>query len=343
MGGMVWRSRWSRLVPAWRAAWLLALAVSLVGSTEAVGVEGGRFANRADWPWFATVNDGASAGCGAVLISPSRMLTSAGCAGGRGDRVQFASFRRTTTGAAYHPRFARHLRRAADRECRLRLCAPALAVLWLNRPVRSVRPVAVAIPRPGPAVMIGVGRFERASGRLRQAEMLIRDTPRCTRVFHRLFGPHTMVCAVNHAGAVPCSTDLGGPLMQSDGARWKVVGVLSHWGRHIDCGQLDHPVLFAKTDRFREFLYDRRIEPWPAARGPARVTGDARVNGTLRCVPPRFTLRPFRLTYRWEGSLEATGATYVVRQDDVGISVSCLIGAWNLYGEGIASAERMIP
>lgn len=327
-----------------RVASLLALAASVLAADVAAGVGGGRVVNRSQWPWFVTLGEGAGAECGAVLISPRRVLTSATCASGRGDHLHFVGFGRTTTGAAEHPRFARHERMtASDRDCPLRACAPDLAVLWLDRPVRSVQPVALAAPRPGPAVMIGVGLYERGSGKLRQADMLIRNTPRCTQVYRRLFGPHTMLCAVNHHGAVPCSSDLGGPLLQFDGARWSVVGVISHWGRHIDCGNLDHPVLFAKTDRFRDFLYDRRLQRWPEPHGDARISGAARVGASLRCSPPRFTPRPLGFSFRWVGTDETTDATYEVQQDDVGNTLTCLVDAWNRYGSGVASGEREVP
>ena len=122
-----------------------------------------------------------------------------------------------------------------------------------------------------------------------------------------------MLCAVNHHGAVPCSTDRGGPLLQFDGASWNVVGVISEWGRRIDCGNLDHPVLFAKTERFHEFLRDPRLQRWPEPHDDPRISGPGRVGTLLRCSPPRFTPRPLGFASRWIGSDETAGATYEVQ------------------------------
>ena len=69
--------------------------------------------------------------------------------------------------------------------------------------------------------------------------------------------------------------DRGGPLLQSDGVHWSVVGVISGWGFDTDCADAGRPVVFAKTHRFRAFAYGRTTIAWPTAAGVATIAGDS--------------------------------------------------------------------
>jgi secreted trypsin-like serine protease len=340
---------------------ILAATVALVGLPAAApAVVGGTPARPRDYPWYASIM-----GCGGSLIAPDRVLTAAHCVTGATPkqigrvRIAGSARLRRVVAVASEPRFV--ARRLGGRE-NPETAQDDVAVLALDKPVAGVRPLRLIGPadsgltRPGHAVRLigrglthtgGTAPFLPGVKGLRQTTLRTISDATCASywrhypnpAYHRnAFVGGVMLCAVDPRQGLParalrrsiCQGDSGGPLLARDRAGSFVqAGVVSWLGDRCGTG----PSVFAEVAALRAFI-DQRDEPWaPDPAGPpAKITGDARVGGTLTCTSPPWRIAPARIEYRWTSYRSLRGdrqvqrgpsPTYVVRPSDANRFVRC--------------------
>src|SRR5215203_4865625 len=128
----------------WRVA-VFGLSVSVVVASPAGGVVGGAPVKPSTTPWFAELPF-----CGGALIAPDRVATAAHCVAGLPLR-DIARVRlgdgtvRRASGIAIAPRY---LRRALDGTDNRDAPADDIAIVVLDAPVTSVRPLALPVSQP---------------------------------------------------------------------------------------------------------------------------------------------------------------------------------------------------
>lgn len=73
------------------------------------------------------------------------------------------------------------------------------------------------------------------------------------------------------------------------------------------------------------------------------VSGTGEVDETLSCTRGTW-VRAVRYTYQWQSDGEdvdgETSTTYVVREDDVGVNVRCVVTAHNVSGHNAANSNN---
>jgi hypothetical protein len=152
-----------------------------------------------------------------------------------------------------------------------------------------------------------------------------------------------MLCAVDVNGRAPlssaCNGDSGGAMYAGSHARPVLLGVTSWVGP--GCGTDHLPSVAARISRYRAFALASAPVWAPAAAGPATVSGDARVGGTLACSGPDWLVPPDRIDLVWERPAArtvrvGTGPTYVPRKADAGKIIACHVIATNAGGQSSA-------
>ena len=326
-----------------------ALLLSLVAATPAQAVIGGKPLAPSAAPWFVPAGI-----CGGVLIAPDRVATAAHCT----DPIDLRDFESVKVG--------RETRRG------IRVALPAtwptrrpdragddVAIIQLDRPVTSVRPVPLLQPGarlPDRVRILGQGttRVDGPTGRtpLREATLRTLRDPACERLWKRSrseyrghFRPAAEVCAIDADGRAPldsvCAGDSGGPILAGTRARPVLVGIISWTGER--CGADKLPTVGADASHFRAFLSAAAPVWAPVPGGSPVVTRDG---ATLTCSLPPWTGSPDRIDYRWqrrvrgddgyEFTVVATGPTYVPVAADRGQLVMCEALGVNAGGRTLA-------
>lgn len=295
----------------------MALSVTALGApatTEAI--VGGHVVAKSSYPWHVVIDDN----CAGVLVSPSRVLTSANCINESflkpGERLRIHSQRPRIAGIANHPLWVREEFALAD-ECKLSpdciyngdflgiycntgmICPHDVALIGLDRPVRLPQLPRLAASSSGSRVTaIGAGVTDPDSedddGRLRAVTLKRISDRACAqryaragRAWLRTFDASTMLCAADASKprrAGLCIADWGGPLLSRAGGHWRVVGIAS-WNR--DCGRGGWPSVFSDVWQARSFIRSKHPSWLPAMkRNAARLTGTPRVGEALTCLAP---------------------------------------------------------
>ena len=295
------------------AASAVAAAALLAGAAPGGAVVGGQPADRADYPFFATVG-GTRAACGGTLVAPDRVLTATHCRDvvDVGDRVRVGPdevVRRVELLAAHPFNVRRTAKQHSDAP------APAdIMLLKLAAPVDGIAPAAIGSPEenltaPGTlATTIGVGATRPnggGGGSLREGEVRIQGERRCRRELPNRAWRRWSLCTRDPRLPDPdaqrpftsaCFGDSGGPLLVEHAGAPRVVGVVS-FGSF--CGRRHDPEIYADAVRARNFIL-ADDPPWaPLANGRAEITGRLRVGNRVRCEIDWIVAPTQDVSYFW--------------------------------------------
>lgn len=305
------------------------LAVLVVTSPPAAqALIDGRVAPAGAYPWMAALvstgirPESAPAGqfCGAVLVSPTRVVTAAHCmsvvTSPRSFRVVIGRSRLSGSdgesipvrGWAQEPRYPR----GADSST----FPYDIAVVELARrakatPIEIVRPSEMAAMALGaPARALGFGGIrqvapdpftdadEVAADTLREADFSIVDAATCERVNGRYIVASVMACAIGAGNrSLTCHGDSGGPLVVPVAGTWRLVGLTSF--TPAKCGAPAVPDVFASAIGMAGFVISKRPVLAPAPLARPTVTGAPRVGVRLRCSRGTWRGGKGRVNYRW--------------------------------------------
>ena len=332
-----------------RAAGLVA-CLCLLFAAPAEAIVDGTPAKRSEFPFFAVVGTG----CGGALIAPDRVLTAAHCTEALNEsdavRVGPRAERRTVRRRAINPL---HFRELQKMEREFPPPAADLMLLQLDRPVRSVEPVRIAVAAealtaPGTTVTtIGRGASSAeggGEGAFRKGTVELQPTSACPDELYTALLREWSLCTRDPRMAdrsypgpfvSACFGDSGGPLLAAGAGGPRLVGVVS-WGPR--CGTERDPEIYANAVAGRRFALDPTPVWAPQAVGGPRVTGVPRVGRTVTCQV-RWLVRPSRkLSYSFvlDGKQVQEGRrpSYRLRPADRGKQVSCGAGGETAGGRG---------
>jgi hypothetical protein len=226
-----------------------------------------------------------------------------------------------------------------------------IAIVGLDPPVSGVTPMALQAPGarlPQRVRLLGRGRTvapgQRGDkqGQLREALLASVSNGACTRIWRHQrgnqgerFSAARMLCAIDADGRAPlssgCNGDSGGPMYSGTDRRPRLLGVISWGGKR--CGADHLPSVGAEVARYRAFVLAPDPVWAPRPTSPVRISGDARVGGTLTCTPPTFDAPVDALTIQWlDRGVLATGPSYSVQARDAGRNLTCQVVATTAGG-----------
>jgi Trypsin len=337
---------------------LLAVAVGVLGlavvPAGASAVVGGQHVAFRAVPWFISFP---SLGCGGTLVAVDRVVTAAHCVGG----LRPADLGRVRVGRQV--RRVVHLALAPGWEAATRAMYPDdIAIVGLDAPVTRVRPVPLQAPRArlprrvrllGRGRTVAPGRGGDEEGQLREAQLAGLGDGACARLWRRhprhgdRFSATRMLCAIDADGRAPlssgCNGDSGGPAYSGTHRRPRLLGVIS-WG-DPRCGAGHLPSVSAEVAHDRHFVLAPHPVWEPRPTGPAHISGDTRVGGTLICTPPAFDAPVDTITFEWRDrdfAVVATGPSYMVQARDSGHDISCEATASTAGGPTTTAASVVI-
>ncbi|XP_032522290.2 venom protease-like [Danaus plexippus] len=233
-------------------------------------VTGASPANPREWPWMASVTpEGRDQWCGGSLITDRHVLSAAHCTYGYEPSELFVrlgeyDFKRTNDSRSYN------FRVIEKREHEMFDSATYhhdVVILKLHRAaVFNTYVWPICLPPRGLeldneiATVIGWGTQwygGPASHVLMEVSVPIWTREKCTPAFSDSVFNETLCAGGPNGGKDACQGDSGGPLMyQMSSGRWTVVGVVS-WG--LRCGEAEHPGLYARVDRYLEWILRNSI------------------------------------------------------------------------------------
>ncbi|XP_045139998.1 transmembrane protease serine 11G-like [Echinops telfairi] len=220
-------------------------------------------ADKAAWPWQASLQIGGIHFCGATLISKEWLLSAAHCFDTyKNPKLWMVSFgttlspslmRRNVQSIIIHENYAAH--KHEDDIAVVRLASP---VIFSDDVHRVCLPDAdfPILPKTT-AFVTGWGALTKDGhfpNTLREAQVEILSNDVCNSV--SVYGGAVssgMICAGYLAGGQDaCEGDSGGPLVTArDRNIWYLIGIVS-WG--IDCGKPNKPGLYTKVTRYRDWI-----------------------------------------------------------------------------------------
>ncbi|XP_012929401.2 transmembrane protease serine 11G-like [Heterocephalus glaber] len=223
----------------------------------------GQIANKAAWPWQASLQMDGMHFCGASLISADWLLTAAHCFDThKNPKLWMASFgttlrsplmRRKVLSIIVHENYAAH--KHEDDIAVVKLSTP---VLFSENVHRVCLPGATFEVLPESKVFVTGWGGLKANGpfpnTLRQVEVEVISSDVCNRVY--VYGGAVssgMICAGFLTGERDaCEGDSGGPLViVQDQNIWYLIGIVS-WG--IGCGKENKPGLYTKVTHYRDWI-----------------------------------------------------------------------------------------
>jgi secreted trypsin-like serine protease len=264
---------------------LAAVAIALPSlAPPAAAIIGGHSTSSATVPWQAAINlsDGPDhSGCGAVIVSPSWILTSAHCvkSADPSDFQVYTGLDHAAHVSSYaHSVDAVVIHRDYDPDAPTTDSAGMvivdgtvdddIAMVHLRRPLRVsalTRPVFLPSARDEAAIwtgdvlsVSGWGQVSRSGGRraavLQSASVRMLGKPgaRCGR--YRQIPPKTLLCAGRLGGGVDsCDGDSGGPLTDRVGTRTVLIGLVS---TGQGCADPRYPGLYTRVRLYVPWIVD---------------------------------------------------------------------------------------
>ncbi|KAM5271735.1 transmembrane protease serine 11G-like [Ctenodactylus gundi] len=226
-------------------------------------IANGQIANKANWPWQASLQVDGIHFCGASLISEDWLLTAAHCFDiYKNPKLWMASFgttlkprlmSRRVQSIITHENYAAH--KHEDDIAVVRLSAP---VLFSEEVHRICLPDSTFEVLPRSKVFVTGWGALKANGpfpnTLRQVEVEVISNDICNRV--NVYGGAVssgMICAGFLRGKLDaCEGDSGGPLVIArDRNIWYLIGIVS-WG--IGCGKENKPGLYTRVTHYRDWI-----------------------------------------------------------------------------------------
>ncbi len=298
----------------------IALVASLVVAAPTSAVSGGATVDIATVPFVVGLGN-----CTATLIAPDRILTAAHCVDH--PDLPFFAFVGVDANQSPLPDSAIHnvtgysIARGfelqfpfAHKRPQNATAVDDVAMLFLDKPVAGIAPVAIAGPgdaaleQPGTAVrLLGYGDTHPVTRTmppsrepLQGGDLSLISTPTCLKSYPNAVVA-TEICGQDLSGdgalTQPCPGDSGGPLLAQGPNGPVQIGVTS-WGAEVkdkNCGVAHLPAVWMRVSSFHDFLTDPHPTLAPHTHGKVKLRGTRR----LTCVAPSFAGSAAKLSYRW--------------------------------------------
>ncbi|XP_057303992.1 chymotrypsin B-like isoform X3 [Hydractinia symbiolongicarpus] len=238
-----------------------------ISSIRSARIINGNISKPGEWPWqVALLRDNVFI-CGAMLISPTWVLTAAQCI----DRISVSSIK-VVLGEDDREKASgsEQIISAAHFETHGKYNQPTnlnndIALIRLSKPARLnkyVKPICLPLQgtKPGKAgscYLSGWGKSTQPGqyvNRLHHAKLSIMESDKCKKSNSK-YVPITpqMLCATGENMASGCYGDNGGPFVcQAANERWTLHGVFS-WGSPR-CSVSDAYSVFARVSSFRQWI-----------------------------------------------------------------------------------------
>lgn len=236
-------------------------------------IHGGKSAQGGEIPWQGALlrRDQSIAGfllCGAVLISPSWLLTAASC--GQPDSVSAGILNRPTASQGVPiERWIPHELFESYREARFH----DIALIKVSRPFLDVQPIDLSqkdqeVVANEPLTVSGWGVTEDGilAGVLKKATIYPVDLNTCHRRYEDLFGngfrfPDNQFCAQNPKTDVS-KADIGGPVFRPTSRnRATLVGIVS-WFKDPDQSSAKYPRVFTDVAKYIDWIEGNINTKW---------------------------------------------------------------------------------